>query len=79
MHEKPVSLGHRFLKQVKNCGGDWSLRRNAIGWQFPYNCPLLKSSVRLIPAENKRTQLCLQKELTEEKSQSLHSEKPPRW
>jgi len=31
--------------------------------------------VRLIPAENKRTQLCLQTELDEEKSQSLHSQK----
>jgi len=31
--------------------------------------------VRLIPAEIKRTQLCLQTELDEEKSQSLHSQK----
>ena len=40
---------------------------------------LLKKSVRLIPAENKRRQLCLQIELAEEKSQSLHSQKSPRW
>ena len=39
---------------------------------------LLKMSVRLIRAENKRTQLCLQIELAEEKSQPLHSQKPPR-
>jgi len=31
--------------------------------------------MRLIPAENERTQLCLQTELAEEKSQSLHSQK----
>jgi len=31
--------------------------------------------VRPNPAENKRTQLCLQTELAEEKSQSLHSQK----
>jgi len=36
-------------------------------------------SVRLIRAENKRTQLCLQTELAEENSQSLHSQKLPRW
>jgi len=30
-----------------------------------------------LPAENKRTQLCLQIELAEEKSQSLHSLKLP--
>jgi len=33
--------------------------------------------VRLIPAEIKKTQLCLQTELAEEKSQSLHSQKSP--
>jgi len=38
-----------------------------------------QKSVRLIPAENKRTQLCLQTELAEEKPQSLHSQKIPRW
>jgi len=32
-----------------------------------------------IPAENKRTQLCLQTDLAEENSQSLHSQKLPRW
>jgi len=31
-----------------------------------------------MPAENKRKQLCLQTELAEEKSQSLHSHKLPR-
>ena len=38
-----------------------------------------KKIVRLIPSENKRTQLCLQIELAEEKSQSLHSQKSPQW
>jgi len=36
-------------------------------------------SVRQVPAENERTQLCVQKELAEEKSQSLHSQKLQRW
>ena len=35
--------------------------------------------VRLIPAENIRTQLCLQVELAEEKSKSLHSQKSLPW
>jgi len=38
-----------------------------------------QKSVRLIPAENERTQLCLLTELAEEKPQSLHSQKLPRW
>jgi len=36
-----------------------------------------KRVLRLIRAENKRTQLCLQIESAEEKSQSLHSQKSP--
>jgi len=68
-----------FLKQAKNCVCDWPFRHNAIACEFPHRCPLLKKSVRPIPAENKRTQLCLQTELAEEKSQSLHSQKLPRW
>jgi len=68
-----------FLKQGKNRVSDWSSRRNAIACEFPHRCRLLKKSVRPIPAENKRTQLCLQTELAEEKSQSLHSQKLPRW
>ena len=36
-------------------------------------------SARLILAENKRTQLCLQIELAEEKAQSLHSQKSAQW
>jgi len=79
MGRKRLFVGHCFLKQAKNRGSDWSLRRNAIACWFPHPCPLLKRSVRLIPAENSRTQLCLQKELAEEKSQSLHSQKSPRW
>jgi len=39
--------------------------------------PLQRKSVRLIRAENERTQLCLQIELAEEKSQPLHSHKSP--
>jgi len=35
-----------------------------------HRCRLLKNTVRLIPAENKRIQLCLQTELAEEISQS---------
>jgi len=42
-------------------------------------CRLLKKSVTLIRAENKRTQLCLQIELAEEKSQSLYLQKPLQW
>jgi len=41
--------------------------------------PSENECVRLIRAENKRTQLCLLIELAEEKSQSLHSQKPPNW
>jgi len=59
-------VGHRFLKQAKNCVSDWSSGSNAIPCRFPHHCRLLKKSVRLIRAENKRTQLCLQIELTEE-------------
>jgi len=66
-----------FLKQAKNRVSDWSFRRNAIACEFPHRCRLLKKSVRPIPAENKRTQLCLQTELAEDKS--LHSQKLPRW
>ena len=40
---------------------------------------VLKAVWGLIQAENKRTQLCLQRELAEEKSQSLHSQKLRRW
>ena len=36
-----------------------------------------KGVLRLIRAKNERTQLCLQIELAEEKSQPLHSEKSP--
>jgi len=36
-------------------------------------------TVRLIPEENKRTQLCLQTKLSAEKSQSLYSQKLPWW
>jgi len=68
-----------FLKQAKNRVIDWFFRRNAIACQFPNRCRILKNSVRLIPAENKRTQLCFQTELAEEKSQSLHSQKSPQW
>ena len=68
-----------FLKQAKNRGSDWSFRGNAIACEFPHRCRLLKKSVRLIAAENKRTQLCLQTELAEEKSQSLHLQKLSRW
>jgi len=52
-----------FLKQAKKRVSDWSLRRNAIACWFPHRCRLLKKSVRLILAKNKRTQLCLQTEL----------------
>ena len=65
-----------FLKQATNRVSDWSFRWNAIACWFS-RCRLLKNSVRLIPAENKRTQLCLQTELAEEKSQLLHSQKFP--
>jgi len=68
-----------FLKQAKNRVSDRSFRRNAIACQFPHRCRLLKNSARLIPVENKRMQLCLQTELAQEKSQSLHSQKLPRW
>jgi len=67
------------LKQAKNRVGGWSFRRNAIACKFPHRCSLLKKSVRPIPGENKKTQLCLETELAEEKSQSLHSQKLPRW
>jgi len=40
--------------------------------KFPYRCRHLKKGVRLIRAENKITQLCLQIELAEEKSPSLY-------
>jgi len=66
-----------FLKQAQIRMGDWSFRRNANACSFPRRCRLLKRSVRPIPAENKRTQLCLQTELAEEKS--LHSQKLQRW
>ena len=68
-----------FLKEAKNRMSGWSFRRNAIACEFPHRCRLIKKSVRPIPAENKRTQLCLQTELAEEKSQSLHSQKLLRW
>jgi len=68
-----------FFKQAKNRVSDWSFRRNAIACLYPNRCRFLKTSVRLIPAENKRTQLCLQTEVAEENSQSLHSHKLPQW
>jgi len=68
-----------FLKQAKNRVSDSSFRRNAIACEFPHHCRLLKKSVGPIPAENERTQQCLQTELAEEKSQSLHSQKLPLW
>ena len=74
-------VDHRFLKPDKNRVSDRSLRRNAIACKLPQSCCLLTKSVRLIRAENKRTQLCLQIELAEEKSQSqsLHSQNPSQW
>jgi len=47
--------------------------------EFPHCWQLLKKIVRLIRAESKRMQLCLQREFPEEKSQSLHSQKPSWW
>jgi len=72
-------VGHRFLTQAKNRVSDWSFRRNVMACYFPKRCHLLKKCVTLIRVENKRTQLCLQIESTEEKSQTLHSQKSPRW
>jgi len=54
-----------FLKQAKNRVSDWSLWDKATACLFPHRCRLLKISVRLILAEKKRTQLCLQTELAE--------------
>jgi len=68
-----------FLKEAKNCVSDWSFWSNAIKCKFSHRCRLLKNSVRLIPAENKRMQLSLQTQLAEEKSQSLHSQKLQQW
>ena len=68
-----------LLKQARNLLKNWSFRRNAISCYIPPRCRLLTNSGRLIQAENKRKQLCLQTELAEEKSQSLYSQKLPRW
>ena len=76
---KNLFVGHRFLKHGKTRGSDCSLRSKAMACWFPHHCGLLKRSVRLIRAENKRTQLCLQLELAEEKSQQLHAQKSPQW
>ena len=65
-----------LLKQAKNRVSDWSFRRTLISSPLS---PSQKISVGLIPAENKRTQLCFQRELSLEKSQSLHSQTLPRW
>jgi len=63
-------VGHRFLTQDKNRVSDWSFGCNAIACLIPHGCLHLKKSVRLIRAENKRTQLCLQIELGEGGAQS---------
>ena len=68
-----------FLKQAKNRVSDWSLWGKAIACKFPHSCRLLKKIVRLIRAEKKRTHLCLQTDIAEKKSQSLPSQKLPRW
>jgi len=57
-----------FLKQARNLMSDWSFRRNATSCYFPPRCRLLTNNGRLIQAENKRKQLCLQTELAEGKS-----------
>ena len=67
-------VGHRFLKQARNRVSDWSFRS-----KFPRRCLLKKACVRPTRAENKKTQLCLQVELAEDKSQSLRSQKSPLW
>ena len=56
-----------FLKQAKNRTSDgfFSTHRHLV--LFPHRCRLLKNSGRLIQAEYKRKQLCLQTELAEEK------------
>ena len=79
--KKSLFIGHRFLKHAKNRGRDWSFRNNAITCEFPHGLSVRLSlkSVRLIRAENKRMQLCLQIELGEENSQLLYSQKSPRW
>jgi len=68
-----------FSKQAKNRVSDWSFRRNAIACKFTNCCRLLRNSLRQIRAEKKRAQLCLQTELAEEKSQSLHSQTLQQW
>jgi len=80
MHGDAIDMTCRlvgFLKQAKNRVSDWSLWAKAIACLFPHLCRLLEKSVRLIRAENKRTQLCLQTELAEKKS--LLSQKLQRW
>jgi len=54
-------VGH-FFEQAKHSVSDWSLRHKVIMCR----CRLLKKRLRLIRAENKRTQLCLQMGLAEE-------------
>jgi len=45
----------------------------------PLRGNFLTKSLRQIRAENKRTQLCLEINLAEEKSQSLQSQNSPWW
>jgi len=66
-----------FLKQAKNRVSDWCFRRRTPTRANLLNAVAFSKIVRLIRAENKRMQLCLQIEFTEEKSPSLHSQKWP--
>ena len=58
-----------------------TLKALAYHYWYAYHslCTTVIKSVRLIRAEKKRTKLCLQTELAEKKSQSLHSQKLPWW
>jgi len=61
-----------FLKQDKNRVSDGPFDATPSRANFLTTIAFSKS-VRLIPTENKRMQLCFQTELAEENSQSLHS------
>jgi len=76
-HEKQVCR-LSFLKTSEESRKwlTYSKQRHGVLISLPLS---LKKSVRLIWAENERTQLCLQIELGEEKSQSLHSQQSHRW